>query len=105
MTLYICSGNIFVQSDGGVALLDCGQVKQISTKERIGLANLIVMVNRWEALDRQLRQLQEAAAAAGGGADAAALESMRVEAKRITSDIAFALRDFGTAQLNCLYCQ
>jgi aarF domain-containing kinase len=41
-------GNIFIMKGGEVALLDCGQVKQISTAERIGLAELVVLVNDWE---------------------------------------------------------
>lgn len=33
---------------GEVCLLDCGQVKQLTTAQRLGLAELIVMVNEWE---------------------------------------------------------
>ena len=41
-------GNIFVMKDGDVALIDCGQVKQITNEIRIALAKLIVKVNDWE---------------------------------------------------------
>ncbi|KAJ1427003.1 ABC1 family-domain-containing protein [Ochromonadaceae sp. CCMP2298] len=42
-------GNIFILDGGEVALLDCGQVKQISTAQRTSLARLIILVNDWEA--------------------------------------------------------
>ena len=51
-------GNIFVLKDGEVALLDCGQVKQINTKQRINLASLIIMVNQWELLNNKLGNLK-----------------------------------------------
>jgi aarF domain-containing kinase len=41
-------GNIFIMEGGEVCLLDCGQVKQLTTAQRLGLAELIVMVNEWE---------------------------------------------------------
>lgn len=41
-------GNIFVLSGGDVALLDCGQVKEINTAQRLGLAKVIVLVQAWE---------------------------------------------------------
>lgn len=41
-------GNIFVMKGGDVALIDCGQVKQITNDIRIALAKLIVKVNEWE---------------------------------------------------------
>jgi predicted unusual protein kinase regulating ubiquinone biosynthesis (AarF/ABC1/UbiB family) len=40
-------GNIFVQEGAKVALIDCGQVKQISTDFRLQLAEAILLVNRW----------------------------------------------------------
>jgi predicted unusual protein kinase regulating ubiquinone biosynthesis (AarF/ABC1/UbiB family) len=33
---------------GEVSLLDCGQVKQISTAQRLGLARVIVLIYEWE---------------------------------------------------------
>jgi len=47
-------GNIFVLAEGNVALLDCGQVKQLSTKGRMNLANLIIMINDWEVVNKRL---------------------------------------------------
>ncbi|KAL1508727.1 hypothetical protein AB1Y20_004822 [Prymnesium parvum] len=41
-------GNIFVQEGGRVALIDCGQVKQISTEYRLQLAEAILLVNKWQ---------------------------------------------------------
>jgi len=40
-------GNIFVQPGAKVALIDCGQVKQISTEYRLRLAEAILLVNEW----------------------------------------------------------
>ena len=40
-------GNIFVQPGAKVALIDCGQVKQISTDYRLKLAEAIMLVNEW----------------------------------------------------------
>jgi hypothetical protein len=40
-------GNIFVQENAKVALIDCGQVKQISTEYRLKLAEAILLVNEW----------------------------------------------------------
>jgi len=40
-------GNIFVQEGAKVALIDCGQVKQISTEYRLQLAEAILLVNEW----------------------------------------------------------
>ena len=41
-------GNIFITRTGQVALLDCGQVKQISTSQRLALARAIILVDEWE---------------------------------------------------------
>jgi len=41
-------GNIFVQEGAKVVLIDCGQVKQISTQYRLQLAEAILLVNRWQ---------------------------------------------------------
>jgi len=40
-------GNIFVQEGAKVALIDCGQVKQIPTDFRLRLAEAILLVNAW----------------------------------------------------------
>eukprot|EP00607_Mallomonas_marina_P003996 CAMPEP_0182437354 /NCGR_PEP_ID=MMETSP1167-20130531/84963_1 /TAXON_ID=2988 /ORGANISM="Mallomonas Sp, Strain CCMP3275" /LENGTH=229 /DNA_ID=CAMNT_0024630243 /DNA_START=1094 /DNA_END=1780 /DNA_ORIENTATION=+ len=41
-------GNIFIMPDSEVALLDCGQVKFMTTEQRLRLARLVVLVNAWE---------------------------------------------------------
>lgn len=41
-------GNIFVQEGARVALIDCGQVKQISSEYRLQLAEAILLVNEWQ---------------------------------------------------------
>lgn len=46
-------GNIFVTEAGDVALLDCGQVKQLTGQKRRALAQLLVLVNRWESIDKE----------------------------------------------------
>ncbi len=43
-------GNIFVMKDG-FALLDCGQIKQFNTQQRLGLAKLICTVDQYEKID------------------------------------------------------
>ena len=40
-------GNIFIQEGAKVALIDCGQVKQIPTDYRLRLAEAILLVNEW----------------------------------------------------------
>ena len=41
-------GNIFVQEGAQVALIDCGQVKQIPQEARLRLAEAILLVNEWQ---------------------------------------------------------
>ncbi|KAJ1445032.1 ABC1 family-domain-containing protein [Pelagophyceae sp. CCMP2097] len=43
-------GNVFVQPGGGVALLDCGQVKQLTLKSRATIGALVVRVAEAEGL-------------------------------------------------------
>ncbi|CAN0045525.1 unnamed protein product, partial [Ectocarpus sp. 8 AP-2014] len=40
-------GNIFIMDGGQVALIDCGQVKQISITQKLRLANLIRKLEQW----------------------------------------------------------
>ena len=60
---------------GEVALLDCGQVKIINTKSRIALAELVVLVNRWE--------------------QANAIDPESVDSKAVITLIAEKVRGFG----------
>ena len=41
-------GNIFVMEGARVALIDCGQVKQIPSSYRLQLAEAILLVNQWQ---------------------------------------------------------
>jgi len=41
-------GNIFVGEGARVALIDCGQVKQISAEYRLQLAEALLLVNEWQ---------------------------------------------------------
>jgi aarF domain-containing kinase len=41
-------GNIFVQPGAQIALIDCGQVKQIPQEARLRLAEAILLVNEWQ---------------------------------------------------------
>ena len=52
-------GNVFILEGGNVCLLDCGQVKQLTTPQRMGLANLVIQVNDWENDDTLLRNLEK----------------------------------------------
>ena len=52
-------GNIFVLGGGAeIALLDCGQVKVLTTTQRISLAKLIILVNTWEKQEKKVRNLE-----------------------------------------------
>ena len=73
----VSRGNIFVLSTGEVALLDCGQVKQINTLQRLKLARLVVMVHRWEQVDRMLRKAKAKAGTGGGGSTSNDTDSQR----------------------------
>jgi len=41
-------GNIFVQEGGKVALIDCGQVKQLPVSTRLRLAEALLLVDEWQ---------------------------------------------------------
>lgn len=62
-----------------VALLDCGQVKQLTSARRLALARLLVLINRWEKLEPLI------------SSDNAALQEQRL----LTSEIAQYMRDQG----------
>mmetsp|Transcript_7988 Transcript_7988/g.17889 ORF Transcript_7988/g.17889 Transcript_7988/m.17889 type:complete len:639 (+) Transcript_7988:163-2079(+) len=85
-------GNIFILDGGEVALLDCGQVKQISTAQRTSLARLIILVNDWEVLDRAIRKGAGAGAGAGGGGGAWAQQA---ELGLLTTALADSVKSFG----------
>ncbi|CAM9256134.1 unnamed protein product [Phaeothamnion confervicola] len=41
-------GNIFITKSGGVALIDCGQVKQLPSSQKLRLASLVSSIRLWE---------------------------------------------------------
>ena len=53
-------GNIFVMEGARVALIDCGQVKQIPSSYRLKLAEAILLVNEWQDTGGSPELLQEA---------------------------------------------
>jgi len=54
-------GNIFVLGGGlgPVALLDCGQVKQCSSQQRLALARLVLLIHDWEGMQLKQDKLRE----------------------------------------------
>lgn len=78
-------GNIFVLDDKAeICLLDCGQFKQITTGQRIGLAKLIVLVNKWEQQNTKVLD-----------ADADQLAYEKVKLKDLTKQLANGVKSFG----------
>lgn len=53
-------GNIFVMEGARVALIDCGQVKQIPSSYRMKLAEAILLVNEWQDTGGSPALLKEA---------------------------------------------
>eukprot|EP01035_Chromulina_nebulosa_P019087 gene19087-24915_t len=47
-------GNIFIMPDNSISLLDCGQIKELTTYQRLGLADLILSINKWEKLNKKI---------------------------------------------------
>lgn len=83
-------GNIFLLDGGDVALLDCGQVKQISNAQRIGLAKLVILVNKWEKVAKRLQSQ-----AADGS-----LDETDPELSTLTTELAVAVRQSGVTLKN-----
>lgn len=87
-------GNVFVLEGGNICLLDCGQVKQLTLPQRLGLADLIIQVNEWEKENSALLALQEPTGLlTAGRADAAkAIErSLGIRTRRLADTV----RSFG----------
>ena len=77
--------------DGGeVCLLDCGQVKQLTTSERLGLASLIILVNEWEKESKRQKEL--------------GVEDTEGKLKTATKLLADKVRSFGTSYRTDLGC-
>jgi aarF domain-containing kinase len=97
-------GNIFVQEDGTVVLLDCGQVKEINTAQRLGLARVVCLVNRWEIVSRQLGNFKSKFNNADVNNDASQLKNnmeskdrllLEKELSNLTTELAQLVRSFG----------
>lgn len=83
---------------GQVALLDCGQVKQINTSQRLGLAKLVVLVNQWETINRRLGNIKSTSSSKteeNKKVSSKQLEADEKDLQRLTSDIANMVRSFG----------
>lgn len=87
-------GNVFILDKGNVCLLDCGQVKQLTTPQRMGLAGLVVQVNDWEKENNALLQLRDPSGllTADRNARAAAVEASLAARTRRLAD---TVRSFG----------
>lgn len=49
-------GNLFVMPNGDIAMLDCGQVKEITRSQRLGIAEVVMFVNQWEQVNRKVNE-------------------------------------------------
>jgi predicted unusual protein kinase regulating ubiquinone biosynthesis (AarF/ABC1/UbiB family) len=90
-------GNIFVLAEGNVALLDCGQVKQLSTKGRMNLANLIIMINDWEVVNKRLGNVMRKQGQASIDLDRSAeeVEEDKQSLEKLTKKLADTVRSYG----------
>jgi hypothetical protein len=73
---------------GDVALLDCGQVKELTTKQRLDLAKLVVMVNEWQNLYNKRiieKEKEKSSNPASAATSASNLASTSVSASTTTS--------------------
>jgi len=90
-------GNIFVLAEGNVALLDCGQVKQLSTKGRMNLANLIIMINDWEVVNKRLGNVMRKQGQASIELDRSVeeVEEDKQSLEKLTKKLADTVRSYG----------
>lgn len=93
-------GNIFVLAEGNVALLDCGQVKQLSTKGRMNLANLIIMINDWEVVNKRLGNVMRKEGRGQSSSivldrSAEEVEEDKVSLEKLTKELADTVRSYG----------
>jgi aarF domain-containing kinase len=82
-------GNIFVLEGAQICLLDCGQVKELTTPQRLGLARLIVSVNKWESVNKKYTELKKS------GDTEAAIVSAKAAVDEMTTSLASQVRSFG----------
>eukprot|EP01038_Epipyxis_sp_PR26KG_P010023 gene10023-13479_t len=86
-------GNIFVLKDGKVALLDCGQVKQISTLQRISLAKLVIIINAWENLNNIITEKKRILSTDNTMKNE--IKELESQLTQITKDLAQRVKNFG----------
>lgn len=90
-----------MQEDGTVVLLDCGQVKEINTAQRLGLARVVCLVNRWETVSRQLGNFKSKFNNGEDGSqvkdkmDGKERQALEKELGSLTTELAQLVRSFG----------
>ena len=84
------AGNIFIQEGGDISLLDCGQVKILTSPQKIGLAELVLQVNAWETLSGQLIKSR-----AGGSSKSLEVADLEQRLQVTTRRLADKVRSFG----------
>ena len=85
-------GNIFVLDGAEIALLDCGQVKVLTTAQRLGLAELIISVNAWEKSNTMYSSLKNKAGKTLSDVDV--LQAQKA-VEKMTTSLAKQVRSFG----------
>jgi len=92
-------GNIFVLDNGQTALIDCGQVKQLTFDQQRRLAELIILVSEWENIYVERTAAERALEQATEDTDRSAREGLlanvtaRLQAK--VAEMNAAVRGFG----------
>ena len=82
-------------NSGEVALLDCGQVKQLTSARRLALARLIQFINRWEKLDLQIKANQANSVYQSTPTLQQSTSEMIEEQKTLTKEIATGMANDG----------
>lgn len=87
-------GNIFVLDESAeICLLDCGQIKELTSPQRLGLAKLIVSVNQWEQANNDYLAVR--GDSKGLATEAVAAAKNAVDA--MTRSLASQVRSFGVS--------
>jgi aarF domain-containing kinase len=84
-------GNIFVTESKEICLLDCGQFKQINTRVRVKLADLICTVQQYEIL----RTESETLAAGGRTTSDRTAQDVQKDLESLITTLAKSVRSFG----------
>merc|ERR1711871_973885 len=90
-------GNIFVlDGSAEICLLDCGQVKELTTDQRLGLAKLIVSVNQWEQANNRYLDLRDGHKGLAA-APAEVVSGAKGTVDTMTRSLAAQVRSFGVS--------